>query len=201
MTDLVPREPVGQLFDDLAAIRGKPWNGTNFEDRFIEMGTVGGLVEVVKTGTADELGVGERIKRSLFGRRPFGEDHLDVPVSFILFRLQDLADKWGLHQQAHPPRDDDPNYGLVPIEELRELECFLNDINGPVRYDDWNVLEGLAAWGSSFEGGDRFRRTIREIRNELEAKELTRRRARQAIPEPDHFPGSFPGLSREYGLA
>jgi hypothetical protein len=192
MTDLVPSEPIGELFDDLVAIGEKEWNGTNFEDRFVEIATVDERVEIVKTGGTDELGVGEWVTRSLFGRPPFGRDHLHVPLSFIYFRLSDLAEGEGMHPHVSPQRDDDDDDNdtdeLASIEELRELQCFLHEIIGPVRRDEWGSLGELAAWGLPMSGSDRFRRKISEIRNELAEEEEEEELARQREGQIEQMP-------------
>jgi hypothetical protein len=172
MTDLVPSERIGELFDDL----NSPWregvNATHLGSSFVEIGRHNERVSVLRKGELCDLGVNHVVRKSLVGLPPRGKDHVRFPLSFIYYRFSEVMEARGIN-----PEDID-----VPDRELWELEDFLFEINGAMHISEWDFLHSLGQFRSMLNGdgrgggGNEFWGLIEAVRAELEAEEWARRR-------------------------
>jgi hypothetical protein len=182
MTDLVPSEPIGALFDDLSTFWRQMGNETHLGSCFVEIGIVGERVAVIRKGGLSDLGVDHPVTKSIVGLPPRGRDHIHLPLSLIYFGLSDLAQDRGIS----------PEHSKMSRRQLWEIEDLLYVINGPIRRAEWKYLRWLTEFRKPLGGDEEFWRTIKKVRADVEEEELSRLRPREGVVHSDRSSDGIP---------
>jgi hypothetical protein len=175
MTDLVPSERMGWLYDDLRYYPlcvDEPDGDSRFAGSFVEIARYEGVIKVVDSGHLRRLGRNHPVAKSFGGRKAVGwvywcnNPQIVVPLPQICEALRAFADEHGLNLAHEGARE-------VADDELYEMKWFLGKVNGAVTVVDWPWIDELARLGEAMSrAGCDFREEIVRIRNVLEPQEL-----------------------------
>jgi hypothetical protein len=187
MTDLVPSEAMGLLYDDAHNFwRGRP---QNLEFAFVEIsrGPGGDVVAVRGRGTLQRvLGDTHPVARLVRGKctaTRSSRSHraaVCVPLGMVFAYLPELP---GFARVRRDPALD------VPSEDCRLLEQYMREINGPIETGEWTFLSCMigfayAALGRPVHGDDaELREMVSRSRDAMERALLRTERRGNAEDE------------------
>jgi hypothetical protein len=174
LSELLPAEPIGELFDDICTFGGNstdrpdaralPGDVSDFQMRYVEIGVVDGGIKDLTKGSLNSLPKKAPIKKLITrgfagSRRRFAPGHVCVPVVDIYC---DMVGNVGPVPLTSP----------MPASELREIEAIV-EINGPVGNAQWHSLYCLAWVRRAMRAkGEDFETALKDTRDKLEQEEL-----------------------------
>jgi hypothetical protein len=194
MTDLVPSERMGDLYDDACNF----WNGSpeDLQGYFVEIAPrAGGGVRITGKGKLEDvLGFGHPVANLCNGRSRATEGGVSdqgrvrVPLGTIYAHLS--------RPRGRPAIRRDPAFRPT-YEDCRLLERFMGEINGPVGTREWTYLPcilgfGRAALQRAVRGDDEaLHDLIRAARDQMEEELLVWERGQGTSPGFDGHGGGF----------